>query len=246
MQLDGRQVVIVSRTCDVQPGRDNPAHVADLVEVDDDRARLGHHPRLVRVPGKGADWFADMRTVMPVDLALLPEGPDLRGCTTEDESNGFRREAGRWLSMVSAHDDVVAATRPLWKDMRKHVRDDSPYKRLADAIRDIRHRLLPISDEAVTMELFFLIDGAVLDRLPEPDERAVDLNSVQESLQAAQTIDELGAVLGSYCRVMAAKAKPTGIVEDVSFDVRTTHEMSVHDYLATAPLELDWLSIDHE
>lgn len=249
IEVDGQKVVVVSRTCDLQPGRSGIAHVANLEQTGDRRAIKGWNPRLVRVPALEVGNVADMLTARPIPLDRLAGLAVVRGCDSVGAERQFRREAGRYLSMVSMTDDVNATVKPMWRHLSEK-RDDEFYKPLIDAISHVRARFIPndpAPDQAFTLHLTFVIDGTKIPELPaEVKEELDDLQQVRDAWASAETLDERGKVAVQYCRVLAGKTKPEGLVKAVATDVVTDLELTAAQYLASDPIEIDYLSLDED
>ena len=219
------RLVLVSQTCDVvRDCRENPfialAAVAYLEEPLATEARRGHRPRLVPLPGIGLSAFADMDLVVSAEKSALLEAQQTRGLRDPEDQRRFARAVGRVYQRPALRDDLNESLRGLVQRVKaKHDRD-SDEGRLLDSLVDIRVAERPTeTGNKIHVTVMFC-----------PASRAQ-----AEATAPGQTWDE-------YLSRWVGRANKVGIVASIDGYVVPLDEMSARDYLATDPLDLDYLT----
>ncbi len=216
--------VVVSQTCDVlKPCSDWPyVQLAALQPTDENLLRevqKGLRPRFAWVPAVGElGLVANLNSLVTVEkgvLAGVPERSHVRGIKNDFEARAFAKSLYRKFSRFAFPDDFVSAVRPIQEQIRgKHGRA-SKEGRAYEELREIRIVAIP-GWEAPQLEVEFLF--------------------VRNEAGSAS------GELGEAVEKLMAKFVPTGQFENPRHRIVSLAEMSAALYVASVPLDLDYLS----
>lgn len=222
-KLEG--VVLVSQTCDiVQSPTTRPfitvGALCRLSGGDASAAAAGHIPRYVQIPALPADYFVDLDRLASVRKARLSKWPRIQGCDTDEEARRFSRSVGRYFSRFAFPDDLNPALKPLVQRLKEKRRRDSTEGRAVDALIDVRLIADPNWEaERIRTNIVFL--------LPPTGHRSDPYTDEEWEEQVASWM---------------SRCQPHGVITDLQGFAVRVDEWSVSEYLASDPLDLDYLS----
>jgi hypothetical protein len=247
-------IAIVSQTCDVVRRHvDRPTVVlAPVVRLEGDllaHARRGRIPRLVALPGVDHDAFVDLDRVTTVDKMRLAGRTRTRGCRNAEELRRFEAGVARHFGRAAYPDDFTATMRPLADRLAKRASKESPEGRRVDELMEIRVRPSPTWDsEAVEVTLTFVVDDTSLPIGGEPADVPPLADSTIELLSATldRTNDpfERAAAWQALVGAWAELCTPSGVITSVDAVASTIGDLSGREYRDSAPLDLDYLSVE--
>ncbi|MDQ2942903.1 MAG: hypothetical protein M3R21_04435, partial [Candidatus Dormibacteraeota bacterium] len=215
----------VSQTCDVLqvPEIRRFVSVAALVRLwgsAGSRARAGHQPRYVHLPGIGEEFFADLDLVATVPKRRLASWRRVPGVNGDREVRELSRAVGRYYSRFAFPDALNPAVRRLVQRLKDRRHKASREGEAVDALRDIRVIADPEWEAAeVRVNLIFLLPPSDATNDPLTDD---EWESQVDAWQA-------------LCDPQAS------IVEVKALGIRID-EWPVADYLLSDPLDVEYLS----
>jgi hypothetical protein len=215
-------LVVVSQTCDVvRKCVDRP-----FVEVSPLRRApagmlneigRGQSNRFARLPGLPDQAMAvDLERTMTVEKAILATWKRTRGCLTDPDSRAFARALARKRARFAFPDGFVEMVKPMQVRLASKHAKRSPEGHALQALREIRVQASPAWSAGASIFFWFIRN----DEQVEFEGKGWDhwlvlwLNLVVSSSQYGQ---------------------PEGLVT-------TLQEMTAADYVASDPLDLDYLS----
>jgi hypothetical protein len=213
-------LVVLSQTCDVvRFWRDRPfVEVAPLVGVGKQVLKeiaRGFRPRYAFVPGVAAqNLVADLDRVMTVEKAVVASWPRVRGCGSEEDTARFAQALARNRARFAFPDDFSEFVAKLQGRLtEKHDRISSEGEALR-SLREIRVVAVP-SWAAEEVDLTFLF-------IPNEDEHGFEVRSWDDFL-----VKWLELV------------PPNGRYRTINGMVLSLRDLTAHDYVASAQLDLD-------
>lgn len=223
MGIEG--VVVVSQTCDVVQSPSARPYVtigalAGLSGPTASAAAAGHIPRYVRVPALPAGYFVDLDRLASVSKDLLRRWPRTEGCQTDDDAREFSRGVGRYFSRFAFPDDLNPAVKPLVQRLKEKRGRKSAEGRAVDALVDVRVIADPGWEaSSIRATIVFVLPPAGHASDPYTDEEWEE------------------QVAGWMSR-----SQPHGVIADLEGLAIRVDEWTVSEYLASDPLDLDYLS----
>lgn len=218
-------VVVVSQTCDIVQSPSVRPYVtigalSRLSGADASAAAAGHIPRYVRIPALPAGYFVDLDRLASVRKERLRKWPRIQGCQTDDDARAFSRFVGRYFSRFAFPDDLNPAVKPLVQRLKDKRRKDSAEGRAVDALLDVRLIADPSWEaSSIRANIIFVLPPAGHASDPYSDE-------------------EWEEQVASWM----SRSQPHGVITDLEGIGIRVDEWSVSEYLASDPLDLDYLS----
>lgn len=257
--VEGKRVVVLSRSCDLVRSKPARAVVANMRDTDDKLAHRGWQLRQVRIPG-APGTVADMTTSRSVDKRDLPHAPDVRGCRTAGQARQFQTDVGRAFSVPSHADGFNTTVAPLGDELRKrkYRETDKALMRLSEAIKDIRVEFDPKdldpADEDTLREctLSFVVDSLYdtdedvdemgLAQEADPRDAAAKRDKAADEWRAAGTVEEQAAALFAYCIALAGTCTPVAPISSIKVEVVPESRFSVERLRQTDEFSIEALS----
>lgn len=221
------RLAIVSQTCDiVRDCREHPfVTLAAVVELDEpyaSQARRGHRPRFIPLSGISAMSFADMNLLVGAEKSILLKAQRISGLRSVEDQRQFARAAARVFERPAFPDDLGESLRGLLERVKKKHGKMSPEGKALESLAEIR----------VVVEHWADSDGADIRVLFCPESRP------------SSDSDPTHGDLETWIAQWMARCRPVGIVHSVDGVLTPLDEMTAREYLASDPLDLDYLS-DH-
>jgi hypothetical protein len=215
--------VVVTQTCDIARSCvDRPfVEVCPLVEMDDSKLReiaRGRRPGYAFVPALAAQSLvADLDRTMTLEKPVVAQWSRTPGCTTDAQARAFAQALARKRLRFAFPDDFTELVRKLQgRLIDKHERNTDEGRGLR-RLREIRVQATPTWDaNSVALLIWFIREDADADF-------------------EGRNWTEL---LGEWLRLVP----PSGRFVEVDGQVATLEEMTAADYVASDPLDLDYLS----
>lgn len=204
VETEGRDVAVVSQTCDVQ-GRslDDPfVQVAPVVDLTDTPIQLaeaqgGHSTRFAPLPGIGPMAFADLTKCTTVEKSVLSAltGKRVQGCATDDDRTNFARATSRHRGRHAFPDDVSRSLNKLRERLREKRAKQSPEGERIREVAEIRvNAPAGWTADALALELRFIVHATSLP--PLGDDPLGASATTTEWLNSPRTIAEVAARIG--------------------------------------------------
>lgn len=212
-------LVVVSQTCDVvRTVRDRSfVEVAPLVKVPEAHLhgiRRGRMLRYAHVPGVAdQSLVADLERTMTVHKELVARWARVEGCMTDQDARLFAEMLARKRLRFAFPDDFTEFVRPLQERFREKHDKNSPEGEAMRALQEIRVQARPSwAASPISLDFFMVCDEA--------------------------TKEAIGAQLPAWSQLL----KPRTPYQTVDFMKVTLDELTAAQYLATDPLDLEYLS----
>ena len=252
------RAVIVSQTCEVVRSCQQRAfvHIAEVVTLEGavlDEAKRGWRPQYVAVPWAGDDQFVDLELQGAVEKSVLLGAGRIASCPAAGMAMRFSSGLARHRSRFAFPDDLTPTLTPLVNRFREKAGKDTPQGRRIDEIFEIRASATPDwNAEAISVELIFLITPDSLPSDPLPDDPPTKLLEEIGNLDAqrlAELLDDTSidparrnALWQRLVDAWSLRAKPTGIVQEVTALAVPVNEFGRLDQMTAPELDLDYLS----
>lgn len=227
MQTEGiTGLIVVSQTCDIvrNSGRRHYVAVCPLIEVNENEIvpiEKGMRPYLAYVENTDSNVFADLRRIMSIHKDLVAKWNRCSGFTTESKRVRFAAALERKFGQFAFPDDFNQAIERFRKRVwKKHDKSGSEIGAVYRSISEIRFRALPAWDARQREITVF----AVLD------------NTCQQEVSIQEIVEELNIALETI-------NWPDGYNwSKMIFQVVSTDQLSVSEYLASVRGDFDYLS----
>jgi hypothetical protein len=258
-------LVIVTQTCDVVRARSDPQaprllQAAVVVSVTDPNRRAlylrGDSPRYVPVPLAGDNAFADLDSIISVQISLL-EGCDHYHGLPDDAkaASQFGKAVARKFGRYPFPDDLAVAVEALrTRILDRRNRPDSPEGRVLLQMIQIRAEALPDwGADHIDVFLVFIMRRGFMPPF-EPEARVTEDLAVQlpqhldspaevasrltDNLSPADRSFVLRSLVNSWSRLY----RPSGVVTSLEGEMLGEDEYTVERYWSSESLDLDYLS----
>lgn len=217
VQVEG--LVVVSQTCDVvRTSADRPfVEVAPLVKVPEGQLvgiRRGRMLRYAFVPGVADQALvADLERTMTVHKELVATWTRVEGCKTDADGRVFAEMLARKRRRFAFPDDFTELVRPFQERFKDKHEKKTPEGEAMRALLEIRVQARPSwAANSIALDFFMVCDEA--------------------------TKQAIGKEMPAW-RLLV---KPRAPYEEVNFVGVTLDELTAAQYLATDPLDLEYLS----
>lgn len=211
--------MVVTQTCDIVRSPENRpfVEIAPLVPVSDkelQQVKRCHYIRFAYVPGvANQNLVADLDRSMTIEKSVLVRWSPIRGCQTDEEARQLALCLQRKRSRFAFPDDFTDFVRPLADRIKEKHDKNTPEGQALRILREIRVQAEPSWDAAKILLMFWFIRSH--------DDDVVDINA--------------------WVKVWLKLLPPSGRFRATGEPVRL-EEMTAADYVASEPLDLEYLS----